>query len=187
MMFPAAKLPGPVKTSLTEGAVLLESDASLVAPLAITLIGLVVLNLPLISAMPISISILCTLICFLISAELLLRPRILVSSKSRSIQVLEWSWRHLQYVKRVEIPFDKIRELLVEAEYELAPEGKPLVWHLVVLSGTNQRSELTWHFRQEATMNAAEQLALLAGKSIRTESDPTNSARWASWGYNFLR
>jgi hypothetical protein len=186
MFFPRAKLSGPIKTSQAEDSVVLESNSSVIPPLIATGFGLGFLYLSLFVSSRF-IPAVCGFFCLLICAELLLRPRVLVSSRSRSIQILVWNWLRLRRVAKDEISFADIRELLVEAEFELGVDEHPVVWHLVVLSGENHRADLAWHFQQAPTMLVAKQLAELTGKPIRVEKDPTNSGRWASWGYNFLR
>ena len=186
MLFARAKLSGPVKASQAEDLVLLESDSSAIPPLIAASFGLGFLYLSLVASSH-WIPAFCGFLCFLVCAELLLRPHVLLSSNSHSIQILVWSWLRLRRVVKDEIPFADIRELLVEAEFELGADEHPVVWHLVVLSGENHRADLTWHFQQPPTMLIAKQLAELTGKPIRVEKDPTNSGRWASWGYNFLR
>lgn len=186
MLFPQAKLSGPVKASQAADSVLLEANSSSIAPLITAGFGLGFLYLSVVASSP-WIPAFCGFLCFLVGAELLLRPRVLVSSSSHLIQVLAWSWLRLRRVAKDEIPFAEIRELLVEAEFDLGVDEHPVVWHLVVLSGENHRADLAWHFQQAPTMLVAKHLAELTGKPIRVEKDPTNSGRWASWGYNFLR
>jgi len=156
------------------------------APLIVAGLGLALFSLAFFSASKI-LAIACGLVCILFSAELLLRPRILISPSSRSIQILAWRWLRLRRVVKQEIPLTDIRELLVEAEFQLGFEAHPVVWHLVILSGENHRTDLAWHFQREPTMKVANHLAELTGKPITVENDPTNSSRWGSWGYNFLR
>jgi hypothetical protein len=186
MLLPRAKLSGPVKASQAEDSVLLESNSSSIPPLIAAGFGLGFLYLSLVVSSGF-IPTVCGFFCILVCAELLLRPRVLVSSRSHSIQILGWSWLRLRRNAKDEIPFADIRELLVEAEFDLGVDQHPVVWHLVVLSGENHRADLAWHFQQAPTMLVAKQLAELTGKPIRVEKDPTNSGRWASWGYNFLR
>jgi hypothetical protein len=186
VLFSPAKLSGPIKSSQVEDSVLLESNSSAIPPLIAASFGLGFLYLSLVASSPF-ISAACGFLCFLFCAELLLRPRVLVSSRSHSIHILVWNWLRLRRVAKNEIPFADIRELLVEAEFDLGIDEHPVVWHLVVLSRENHRADLAWHFQQAPTMLVAKQLAELTGKPIRVEKDPTNSGRWASWGYNFLR
>jgi hypothetical protein len=186
VFFPPAKLSGPIKASQAEDSVLLESNSSVVPPLIAASFGLGFLYLSFIASSSF-IPAVCGFLCFLVCAELLLRPHVLVSSGSHSIQILVWNWLRLRRVAKDEIPFADIRELLVEAEFDLDGREHPVVWHLVVLSGENRRADLAWHFQQAPTMLVAKQLAEFTGKPIRIEKDPTNSGRWASWGYNFLR
>jgi len=186
VLFSPSKLSGPVKTSQAQDTVLLESSSSVIVPLIVASFGLAFFSLPFLTTLTI-LPVSCGLVCILFSAELLLRPRVLVSLGSRSIQILAWSSLRLRRVIREDIPFDDIRELLVEAEFQLGFEEHPVVWHLVVVAGENHRSDLAWHFQLEPTMKVAKHLAELTGKQVIVASDPTNSSRWASWGYNFLR
>jgi hypothetical protein len=186
VLFPPSKLSGPVKTSLSDDFILLESGSSVKVPLIGACLGLALFSLAFFSASPV-LPVACGLVCILFSAELLLRPHILISPSSRSIQILAWSWLRFRRVMKEEISFAEIREVLVEAEFQLGFEEHPVVWHLVTLSGENHRTDVAWHFQREPTMKVANHLAELTGKPITVENDPTNSSRWASWAYNFLR
>jgi hypothetical protein len=159
MLLPRAKLSGPVKASQAEDSVLLESNSSSIPALIAAGFGLGFLYLSLVASSP-WIPAFCGFLCLLVGAELLLRPRVLVSSSSRSIQILAWNWLRLRRIAKDEIPFEEIRELLVEAEFDLGVDD-PVVWHLVVLSGENHRADLAWHFQQAATMLVAKHLAEL--------------------------
>ncbi|MFY9730464.1 MAG: hypothetical protein WB723_04420 [Candidatus Acidiferrales bacterium] len=152
---------------------MLESNSSVIPPLIAASFGLGFLYLSLIASSAF-IPAICGFVCFLVCVELLLRPRVLVSSGSRSIRILVWNWLRLRRVVKDEIPFAEVRELLVEAEFELGVDEHPVVWHLVVLCGKNHRADLAWHFQQAPTMLVAKQLVELTGKPIR--DDITKSA-----------
>jgi hypothetical protein len=187
VFLPTAKLAGPVRALQSDPeSLLLESEAKVIVPAILGVIGLNFLAVSFLVSRFLVPALLCGLTCLTFSAELLFRPRVLVSSHSRSIQILKWSWLTFRWRVTDEQSFADIKELLVEAEFELGA-GDPLIWHLVVLLGEHQRLNLTWHFQKEPTMKVAQQLSTLTGKPLRVESDPTSSGRWSYWGYNFLR
>jgi hypothetical protein len=185
LFLPTAKLAGPVKSSQTDAqSVLLESDTSYLVPVISGLLGLCFLTLSFFFlGFP---GAMCALVCFSFSAEPMFRPRVFVSSHSKSIQILKWSLLRFRWCAVDQRSLADIREILAEAELDL-DFGHPLIWHLVVLFEKHQRLDLTWHFQKEPTMKAATRLSELTGKPLRVETDPTRSGRWAYWGYNFLR
>jgi hypothetical protein len=84
------------------------------------------------------------------------------------------------------ISFSDIREILVEAEFELGPGEKPFIWHLAIVTNNGVHYPLTWHFFKEPVSLAAQEVARITGKSVREEGDPWNTKKWERWGYNFL-
>lgn len=180
-------LSGPVKSRQGQDVVVLESAASVRAPAVMAFIGLQFIFLQWVFRIPGYIPLACGLICFLISAELLIRPRIIVSSQSKSVQILAWSWLHFHRALEEEIPYADVQEILVEPEFELGIGDDPNVWHAVLLCKGSHRADVAWHFEKQSTMMVAEQLSHMLRKPVRVENDATQSGRWAFWGYNFLR
>jgi len=89
--------------------------------------------------------------------------------------------------RKLRIPFSSIREFLVESEFDLGTlESSPFVWHLTAITLDGVHHRLTWHFTHDPIFLAAQEAALITGKPLREERDPSQSSTWSHWGYKLL-
>jgi len=115
------------------------------------------------------------------------RPKTLLSAQSKSLERYRRStWLPWKWQRTLVLPFDEIREFVVEAEFEFAPE-KPFIWHLLTVDRSGRRHALTWHFEREPVRKAGKAAASVSGKPLREIDDPIQTGRWEPWSYNFFR
>jgi hypothetical protein len=183
----SAKHAGPVKIAiLNSDTLVLDTDRTFKWPLVIGLSGVVATCFgiwfpPLVYFFiyyaPLAIT---SSLCFV-----LFRAKITLSGKTASLErgpvfSLVRTRRNI-----LRIGFSDIREFLVEAEFELAPE-EPFIWQLAVVTNDGTHYPLTWHFLREPVIHAAQEATRMTGKPIREECNPWNTSKWQRRGYNLL-
>lgn len=181
-----AKFAGPVKTSSPNPrSIALLPDRSLFASLLLGgFAGLLILfGWWIGSAIPFFPAGALALASFAVGLN---RPYTIVSAETNTVERFRRSWLTWRWKSEFQIPFREIKEFLVQAEMEFAPD-KPTAWHLFVLTEDGRDVPLTWHMERKPVWDAAEAASRVSGKPVRENDDPLCAKTWDKWGYMFLR
>jgi hypothetical protein len=186
-MFPhPSKLAGPVKHSTPDSdTLILTCDRSLKWPAIFALPGLGTLLASIWDRIWLVFFFYCSPFTFAALYFAVLRANVILSKKNETL-VLRPMLKLFKSRGSLCLPFSRIREFLVEAEFEAGVGAVPFIWHLTAITIDGERHRLTWHFIHDPIRIAGQEAARITGKPLREESDPWMSSTWSRWGWKFL-